>query len=132
MEDFMGETDKSFSMPIIEEEVKVDKKVVEKGKVKIHKTVKEETESLNLPAMNEEVHIERIPIKKIVEKAPEAVRYEGETMIIPVLKEIAVIERKILLVEEIKVTKIAIHSEKKEEVTLRKEEINIERTDNNF
>jgi len=51
MEDLKGETDKSFSMLIIEEEVKVDKKVVEKGKVKIHKTVKEETESLNLPVM---------------------------------------------------------------------------------
>jgi uncharacterized protein (TIGR02271 family) len=58
MEDFKGETDKSFSIPIIEEEVKLEKKVVEKGKVKIYKNVKEETESLNLPAMNEEVLIE--------------------------------------------------------------------------
>ena len=127
MKDETPETNKSFSIPIIEEEAKVEKKVVEKGKVKIHKTVKEETESLNLPAINEEVHIERIPLNKIVEKAPEAVRYEGDTMIIPVLKEIAVIEKKILLVEEIRVTKTAIHSEQKEEVTLRKEEINIER-----
>ena len=67
-----------------------------------------------------------------MEKAPEAVTYEGETMIIPVLKEIAVIEKKILLVEEIRVTKTAIHSEQKEEVTLRREEINIERIENNF
>jgi uncharacterized protein (TIGR02271 family) len=126
MKDEIPETNKSFSIPIIKEEAKVEKKVVEKGKVKIYKTVKEETESLNLPGINEEVYIERIPLNKIVEKAPEAVRYEGDTMIIPVLKEIAVIEKKILLVEEIRVTKIAIHSEQKEEVTLRKEEINIE------
>ena len=132
MKDETPETNKSFSIPIIEEEVKVEKKVVEKGKVKIYKNVKEETESLNLPVINEEVQIERIPINKIVEKAPEAVRYEGETMIIPVLKEIAVIEKKILLVEEIRVTKTAIHSEQKEEVTLRREEINIERMENNL
>jgi uncharacterized protein (TIGR02271 family) len=126
MKDETPETNKSFSIPIIEEEAKVEKKVVEKGKVKIYKTVKEETESLNLPVINEEVQIQRIPLNKIVEKAPEAVRYEGDTMIIPVLKEIAVVEKKILLVEEIRVTKTATHSEQKEEVTLRKEEINIE------
>jgi len=66
---------------------------------------------------------------QIVEKAPEAVRYEGDTIIIPVLKEIAVVEKKILLVEEIRVTKTITHSEQKEEVTLRKEEINIERSE---
>jgi uncharacterized protein (TIGR02271 family) len=126
MKDESPETNKSFSIPIIEEEAKVEKKVVEKGKVKIYKTVKEETESLNLPVINEEVQIQRIPLNKIVEEAPEAVRYEGDTMIIPVLKEIAVVEKKILLVEEIRVTKTATHSEQKEEVTLRKEEINIE------
>jgi uncharacterized protein (TIGR02271 family) len=132
MKDEMPRPDKSFSIPVIQEEVQVEKKVVEKGRVKLIKTVKEETESLNLPEINEEVHIERVPLNKIVEKAPEAVRYEGDTMIIPVLKEIAVIEKKVLLIEEIRVTKTAIHSEQKEEVTLRKEEINIERSENNF
>ena len=128
----MPEADKSFTIPLVQEEVSVEKKAVEKGRVKIYKNVKEKTESLNLPVINEEVQIERIPINKIVEKAPEAVRYEGDTMIIPVLKEIAVIEKKILLVEEIRVTKTAIHSEQKEEVTLRREEINIERMENNL
>ena len=129
MKDEIPETDKSFSIPIIGEEVKLEKKVVEKGKVKIYKNVKEETEPINLPVINEEVHIERIPLNKIVEKAPEAIRYEGDTIIIPVLKEIAVVEKKILLVEEIRVTKTVTHSEQKEEVTLRKEEINIERSE---
>src|SRR6478672_1232630 len=129
MKDEIPETDKFFSIPIIHEEVKLEKKEVEKGKVKIYKTVKEETESLNLPGINEEVRIERIPLNKIVEKAPEAVRYEGDTIIIPVLKEIAVVEKKILLVEEIRVTKTATHFEQREEVTLRKEEINIERSE---
>jgi stress response protein YsnF len=53
MEDFNDQTDNSFSIPVIQEEVKLEKKVVEKGKVKIYKTVKEETESLSLPEINE-------------------------------------------------------------------------------
>jgi stress response protein YsnF len=39
------------------------------------------------------------------------------------------LRKKILLVEEIRVTKTVTHSEQKEEVTLRKEEINIERSE---
>jgi uncharacterized protein (TIGR02271 family) len=120
------------SIPVVEEKLKIEKKVVGKGRVKISKTVKEESEILNLPQTSEEVHIERIPINKIVEKVPEAVRYEGETMIIPVLKEIAVVEKKILLVEEIRVTKTAVRTEQQQEVSLRKEEIKVERSDTEF
>jgi len=53
-------------------------------------------------------------------------------MIIPILKEIAVVEKKILLVEEIRVTKKSVYSEQAQEITLRKEEIKVERFDNNF
>jgi uncharacterized protein (TIGR02271 family) len=131
MEDSENNKNQS-SIPVVEEKLKIEKKVVEKGRVKISKTVKEESEILDLPEVSEEVHIERIPINKIVEKVPEAVRYEGETMIIPLLKEIAVVEKKILLVEEIRVTKTAVRTEQQQEVSLRKEEIKVERSDTEF
>jgi len=120
----------SSSIPVIQEKVNVEKKIIEKGRVKILKTVKEESEVLNVPAISEQVHIERVPVNKIVESVPEPVRYEGNTMIIPVLQEVTVIEKKLLLVEEIHVTKTSVSSEEAKEITLRKEEINIERGDN--
>src|SRR4051812_30831887 len=126
-EDSVPEINNFSSIPVIKEEVEVEKKVIEKARVQLSKTVDEETETLNLPVMNEEVRIERIPINKIMDKAPEPVRYEDETMIIPVLREVAVIEKKILLVEEIRVIKTKIHSETTQEISLRKENIKIER-----
>jgi uncharacterized protein (TIGR02271 family) len=96
--------------------------------VKISKSVKEESEIINLPTVNEEVKIERFSRNQIIDKLPEAVRYEGNTMIIPVLQEITVIEKKILLVEEIHITKTSVSSTETKEVTLLKEEVKIERS----
>ena len=123
-----NEKDDSF-IPIIEEELQIDKKTVEKGRVIISKTINEESKVLDLPSTNEEVRVERIPINKVIGEMPAAVRYEGNTMIIPVLQEITVVEKKILLVEEIHVTKSTVSSTETKEITLRKEEIKIERRD---
>ena len=60
---------------------------------------------------------------------PAASRYEGDVMIIPVLKEVAVIEKRIMLVEEIHVSKKQTEKTETREVTLRKEEIKITRTE---
>ena len=120
----------SSSIPVMQEKVNVEKKTIEKGRVKISKIVKEESEVLNLPTKTEQVYIKRVPVNKIVENIPETVRYEGNTMIIPVLQEVTVTEKKLLLVEEIHVTKTSVSSEETKEITLRKEEINIERSDN--
>jgi len=129
-ESMNNEKNKSFSIPVVQEKVDIGKTVIEKGKVKISKTVKEESEVINLPTKTEQVHIERVRVNKIIETAPDAVRYEGNTMIIPVLQEITVTEKKLLLIEEIHVTKTSVSTEEAREITLRKEEIKIERSNN--
>jgi len=50
-------------------------------------------------------------------------------MIIPVLKEVAVIEKRVMLVEEIHVTKLKTEKTETQEVAVRKEEVNIKRTE---
>jgi uncharacterized protein (TIGR02271 family) len=120
----------SATIPLIEEQVRISKELVESGKVRISKKVTEHEESVNMHLMHEKTHIERVPVNKYVETAPPPVRYEGETMIIPVLKEVLVTEKRLMLVEELRVTKQQIETEENQKVTLRKEEIDIERDDN--
>jgi stress response protein YsnF len=48
-------------------------------------------------------------------------------MIIPVIQEVVVIEKRLMLVEEIRVNKHQTETKVSETITLRKEEINIER-----
>jgi uncharacterized protein (TIGR02271 family) len=118
-----------FVIPVIEESVQIDKKWVETGNVHIFKDVSEYNELINIPLKHEKLHIERVEVNKIVDTLPDAVRYEGETMIISVLKEVVV--KKIMIVEEIRLTKKGGQSNFQQEVTLKKEEIHVKRTSPN-
>ena len=118
---------KPVIIPVVEEQLQVDKQVIETGVVRITKHVIEESETVNIPVSRDEITVEHVAVYQYVDEAP-AVRYEGETMIIPVLREVLVTEKKLLLVEEVHVTKRQITSQETQEVTLRKEEVTVERT----
>lgn len=118
----------SITVPRIEEEMHVGKKIIESGKVHIHKLVKEHQELVDIPLLKEEVKIERLQKNEFVSTAPPPVRQEGDTTIISVLEEVTIIEKRILLVEEVHITKNQVHEKLSHEVTLLKEEINIERS----
>lgn len=118
--------EKPLVIPVIEERFIVDKKTVETGKVRISKRVIEEEETVEVPVMQEEVQVERIPIHQFVATAPQ-IRYEGDTMIVPVIREVVVVEKRIELIEELHITKLTTQSQAIQQVTLRKEEVSVER-----
>src|SRR4051812_21323430 len=113
------------SLNVLQEQVNIDKKIVESGKVLIHKKVHEENKDIEVPVSHEEVEIKKIVVNKYGTEVP-PVRYEGNTTIIPVMKEVAVNEKKLLLVEEVHVTKHAVQKKEERTVPLRKEEIEVE------
>lgn len=113
------------SLNVLQEQVNIDKKIVESGKVIIHKKVHEENKDVEVPVSHEEVEITKITVNKYVTEAP-PVRYEGNTTIIPVIREVAVVEKKLLLVEEVHVTKHAVEETEEHTVLLRKEEVQVE------
>ncbi len=112
------------SLNVLQEQVNINKKTIESGKVIIHKKVHEENKNIEVPVSHEEVEIKKVSINKYVTEAP-VIRYEGNTTIIPVMKEVAVIEKKLLLVEEVHVTKHAVNKTEERTVPLRKEEIEV-------
>lgn len=113
-------------IPLIEERVKIGKSVVETGRVRLTKTVEEHEEIVTFPLTEEEITVERKPIDRYVEVAP-VVRQEGDTTIYPVLKEVLVVEKKLMLVEEIHVTKRQRTTITSEAINLRSESISVER-----
>jgi stress response protein YsnF len=48
-------------------------------------------------------------------------------MIIPVVREVLVVEKRLLLVEELHVTKTQVQKQETQHITLRKEEVIVER-----
>lgn len=114
-------------IPVIEEQLVVDKRVVEKGRVRISKKVRETDETVNIPLIQENVQVERIPINQYVAEPPPPVRYEGNVMIIPVLREVVVVEKRLVLVEELRVTKQQTQTQETQKIRLRKEEVDVKR-----
>lgn len=114
------------TIPVIEETARIEKQVVETGRVVIRKTVHHETQTVDVPTQEEQVQVERVPLNQVVETPPE-VRHEGEVMIIPVLREEVVVTTRLVLVEELHVRKRTLTLNHPQEMTLRREQISYER-----
>ena len=115
-------------IPVIAEQLHVDKQLIETGRVRLVKTVHQDEQTINIPLLREEVTIERVALNQYVDQPP-ATRQEGDTTIYPVLQEVVVTEKRLLLVEEIRVTKRQVESHETQSVMLRREEVNVERID---
>ena len=113
-------------IPVIQEEITVDKRVIETGKVRISKRISEHEELVDVPILQEQVTVERVPINLFVEAQP-PVRQEGDTLIVPVVVEQVVIQKKLMLVEELRVRKQIVEAHQPQQVTLFKEEVEIKR-----
>jgi uncharacterized protein (TIGR02271 family) len=126
-EDKNFSNEKTIVIPVVQEFLKADKKVVETGKIHIKKEVVAEDSIVNIPLTSESYKIERIPVKDKVFDEPPQVRHEGDEMIIPVIKEVVEIRTRYEVTEEIHLIKnknVTPHSEK---VTLKKEKVTVER-----
>jgi uncharacterized protein (TIGR02271 family) len=115
-------------IPVVEEVLEVRRHRVETGKVRITKVVHEREEEVNSPQIREEVTIERVTLNRLVD-APVSMRQEGDTLIIPVLEEVVVMEKRLIVKEELRITKRRIEEQATQRVTLRREEIMVERLD---
>ena len=115
-------------LPIIEEELSVEKREVETGRVRIRKTVRERQEVVDEPLLQEEAEIRRVAVNRIVD-GPVPVRYEGDTMIVPLLEEVIVTEKRLLLKEELHISVRQFEGRNPQTVTLRSEEATVERLD---
>lgn len=115
-------------LPVMEETLTVDTRPVETGRIRIHKTVQTREALVDPPLLREEVIIERVPVNRVVE-GPIPVRYEGDTMIVSVLEEVLVVETRLLLTEEVHLTTRRTDTHTPTRVTLRREDVTIERID---
>lgn len=117
-------------IPVVEEEAQIKKQLVERNRTRITKQVHMEEDTIDTPLRQERVQVERVPMERIID-SPMASRYDGDTLVIPVMEEVLIIEKKLLLKEEVRVTKYVGETEHQEVVTLRKEAVTVERTPTN-
>lgn len=93
-------------IPLVEEAVGIQKRTVETGRVQVRTYVEEEQVRVTGDLRREVVDVERVAIGREVESEP-AIREEGEFLIVPVIEERLVIEKRLFLVEELRLRRTA-------------------------
>lgn len=118
----------SLVLPLIEEFLVVDKRVVDQGGYRIVKSVEIRNEIVDEPLTVHTVHVERRAISRLlpVMEFP-AIRQEGDTLIISVVEEVLVTEKRLMLKEELHITRSQAVTHHSETFLLRSENVDIER-----
>lgn len=116
-----------ISVPVIKEELQLDKNLVETGRVKLIKKVTEKLTDYSIPLNIETVIVERFPLNKLID-GPRETRYEGDTTIIPVIKEEWVLQKQLVLVEEIHITRHRQETLASGQILLKEESIEVVRS----
>jgi uncharacterized protein (TIGR02271 family) len=113
-------------IPVIHERVEIGKREVETGRLRVQKRVSEEEQTVDEPLMADEIIIERVPINRFVEE-PTPARMEGETTVVPLFEERIVLQKRLVLREEVRITRRRVERRAPQIVTVRREEVTVER-----
>ena len=116
------------TLPVIEEALHVEKRTVVGGGYRLRKRIDTEIVTVDELLRNYKVEIERIPVNARLgsDDIPEP-RYEGDTLVIPVIEEVIVTEKRLVLTEEIRVTRVHGTHRNPQHVQLRREQVDIEK-----
>jgi uncharacterized protein (TIGR02271 family) len=122
----MEKTRQDESIPIVEEQLRIDKREVVTGRVRVRTEVDTIEELARASLDAETVEVQRIPVDRIVDVAP-TVRTEGDVTIVPVFEEIMVVEKRLVLKEELHIRRRRTSKDVEVPVTLRKQRAVVER-----
>ena len=121
-----GASRETQTVSLVEERVRVGKREVERGRVRITKRVEHQEATIDEPLLHERVEVERVPVDREVD-GPAEVRREGDVTIIPIYEEVLVVEKRLVLKEELHVRKEQQEVREPHQVTLRREYVDVER-----
>lgn len=115
-------------VPVVEEQLNVGKREVERGAVRLRKKVTEQEQTVNVPLREEEVHVERRPVEGRATDLP-ADAFEEVDIEIPIRGEEAEVTKQAVVREEVDVHKRTRERQQPVSDTVRREEVVVEGAD---
>jgi len=114
------------SIPLLEEEARIEKREVQTGRVRV-RTVTDNVEEIARATLDEDVvEVTRIPVGREVDEPPQ-VRTEDGLVIVPVLEEVLIVEKRLVLKEELRIRRSVSREDIEVPITLRKQRAVVER-----
>jgi uncharacterized protein (TIGR02271 family) len=114
-------------VPVMEERLEVDIHQIDRGEIRVHKTVEETEEVRRGPLTREDVQVVRVKVNRPV-AAPEQRHQDGDWLVIPVMEEIFVVQKQLVVTEEIRIREQSVTEEHEIRETVRRERATIEDT----
>ena len=113
-------------IPLTEEQIRIGKKMVTTGTVRLHREVETFTDSATVELTRTGWEVERVPIGQLYAERPE-VRQEGDVMVYPLVEERLVATREYFLLEEVRVRQVVSTTERTANVELKRDVLTVER-----
>jgi uncharacterized protein (TIGR02271 family) len=113
------------TLPAVEERLRVGKRKVETGRVRVSTRTEERQQPIREELLREEVEVERVRIDRFSDTEPQ-IHQDGDVLIVPVFEEVLV--KRILVREELRITRKRRVDKVEELVTLKHQNVVVERT----
>ena len=109
-------------IPLVEEEVQVETRVVELGHVTVQKKVDEFLDERAISLRHQQVEVERVPVDRVIDEIIEPY-LDGDVYVVPIIEEEIVITRQLRLKEELRVQRTVGNHEETVQVPFRRERV---------
>lgn len=112
-------------IPVTVEELVIEKRKVETGKVRINTRVEKREEVVDEPLLHQEISVERVAIDREIHGEVPTPREEGNVLVIPIIEEVLVVTKQLRLKEELRVTRHNSKVHKPQRLEVRHEVVEI-------
>ncbi len=117
--------DGELFVPVHEEVLVPTTREIPLGEVVIHKRVEQVPSEATVNVGHDEVLVERVAVNEQIDTAPTP-RQEGDTLVIPVVEEVLVTEKRLMLREEVRITRRRRTEQVTVSDTVRREVLDVE------
>jgi stress response protein YsnF len=121
----MRNKEQDVAIPLVEEHVSLSKREI-KTRLKVRTRLEQGEEIVRTELFRDEVEIKRVPMNLDISQVPE-IRHVGGTTIVPVVEEVLVVEKKLVLVEEIHLSRVSSTENVAQPVPVFRQRVEIER-----
>jgi len=119
----------TVSIPVVEEEFDLTVQKVITGRVRVETKTEIADEEVRAELVSEAVDVVRVPVNRDVDRVPD-VRVEGNVTILPVVEEVLFVERRLVLKEEVHITRRSSTDTVEITVPIKKQKLTISRSEN--
>jgi uncharacterized protein (TIGR02271 family) len=118
-----GREMEAVRVPVVEEQLEVEKRTRQAGSVRITKQVREEQKQVTVPVRKEEVRVERVPATGA---SAGDTAIGGGRIDVPVMEEEVVVSKRPVVKEEVRISKQVKEEPRRVAETVRREEVDVE------